>query len=60
MICNFVTVLKKYRSGIFHDKAVTGKDTGQIHAVYPHLIVVGIISLKVTDTSEIGTVQMTK
>ena len=53
-IRNFVKVLKKCKSGIFHKKDVL-KDSGQIHAVCLQLIAAGIVSLKVTDTSKIGT-----
>ena len=35
-IRDFVKVLKKYSSGIFHNKDVPGKDAGQIHAVCLH------------------------
>ena len=54
-ICDLVKVLKKYKSGIFHNKDVPGKHAGKIHAVCLQLIVAGIISLKMTDTSKIGT-----
>ena len=54
-IRDFVKVLKKHKSGIFHNKDVPGNDAGQIHAVSLQLIAAGIDSLKVTDTSKIGT-----
>ena len=59
-IRDFVKVLKKHKSGMFHKEDVPGKDAaGQIHAVCLQLIAAGIVSLKVTDTSKIGTEKIT-
>ena len=48
--------MKKYKSAVFHNKDVPGKEAAcQIYAVSLQLIAASIISLKVTDTSKIGT-----